>query len=260
MLLCFNCIVDTKKTLCAYFKAGVCEKGKKCKYSHDLSIEDQKQASIDIYSDPRTKIGKAPDTIITCKDFIDAVEKNLYGFNWKCPVAGDECQYRHNLPPGYVLNRDKGKAERSDDDDEDKLTFEEQIEEERKLLTGDLTPVTFESFMAWKAEKAKKKQEELEAKIKAEESKGKKDKSQMRFMSGKALFTYNPDMFVDDDAAGDIVFEDDEEKKQDNDDKTADFEKGASASAAAANNDEEVKVDKDLFEDAEGADDDIDFD
>ena len=32
-------LVDTKKTLCAYFKAGVCEKGKKCKYSHDMTIE-----------------------------------------------------------------------------------------------------------------------------------------------------------------------------------------------------------------------------
>lgn len=32
--------IDYKKTVCAYFKAGVCEKGKKCRYSHDLSLED----------------------------------------------------------------------------------------------------------------------------------------------------------------------------------------------------------------------------
>lgn len=32
--------VDKKRTLCPYFKAGVCEKGKKCKYSHDLALED----------------------------------------------------------------------------------------------------------------------------------------------------------------------------------------------------------------------------
>ena len=51
-------IVDYKKTLCSYFKAGVCEKGKKCKYSHDLTIEQAKEANIDIYSDPRAKIGK----------------------------------------------------------------------------------------------------------------------------------------------------------------------------------------------------------
>ena len=33
-------VVDYKATLCPYFKAGVCEKGKKCKYSHDLSVSD----------------------------------------------------------------------------------------------------------------------------------------------------------------------------------------------------------------------------
>lgn len=75
-------IVDYKKTLCSYFKAGVCEKGKKCKYSHDLTIEQAKEANIDIYSDPRAKIGKMPDTIITCKHFITAVETSMYGFNW----------------------------------------------------------------------------------------------------------------------------------------------------------------------------------
>lgn len=68
--------------LCAYFKAGVCEKGKKCKFSHDLTL-DGKTAKIDIYSDPRDKNGKDPArTDITCSHFIDAVEKNLYGWLW----------------------------------------------------------------------------------------------------------------------------------------------------------------------------------
>ena len=125
-------LVDTKKTLCAYFKAGVCEKGKKCKYSHDMTIEQQKHASIDLYTDPRAKVGKAPDTIITCKDFIEAVEKNLYGFNWVCPSGGETCGYIHRLPPGYVLNRDKGAAAEESEDEDDKLTMEEQIEQERQ--------------------------------------------------------------------------------------------------------------------------------
>ena len=44
----------------------------------------------------------------------------------------------------------------------------------------------------------------------------------MQFMSGKALFTYNPDLFTDDaNADDDIVFEEDEEQKQDNDNKKA---------------------------------------
>lgn len=88
-------VVDHKKTLCGYFKAGVCEKGKKCKFSHDLSLEDNRSMAIDLYTDPRTKINKAPDSIITCRSFLDVVEKNLYGFNWVCPNGGDECTYRH---------------------------------------------------------------------------------------------------------------------------------------------------------------------
>jgi len=60
-------IIDYKATLCPYFKAGVCEKGKRCKYSHDMSAGDVSQSNIDIYTDPRQKSGKAPiDTIITC--------------------------------------------------------------------------------------------------------------------------------------------------------------------------------------------------
>lgn len=41
--------IDFKMTLCPYFKAGVCEKGKKCKYSHDMTIEQQKVSNIDVY-------------------------------------------------------------------------------------------------------------------------------------------------------------------------------------------------------------------
>ena len=69
-------------------------------------------SNIDIYTDPRTKTGKAPvDTIITCQHFIKAVEKDLYGFNWVCPNNGDACGYMHRLPQGYVLLKDKKKGD-----------------------------------------------------------------------------------------------------------------------------------------------------
>lgn len=89
--------------MCAYFKAGVCEKGKKCKFSHDLALEG-KAAKIDIYNDPRDRKGKDPSRVdIPCNNFIEAVEKNLYGWLWECPNGGDKCKYTHALPPGYVL-------------------------------------------------------------------------------------------------------------------------------------------------------------
>lgn len=159
--------------LCAYFKAGVCEKGKKCKFSHDLTL-DGKTAKIDIYSDPRDKNGKDPTrTDITCSHFIDAVEKNLYGWLWQCPNGGEKCKYTHALPPGYVLQREKKDLDKANlDGDEDEMTLEEKIEEERAALpsTG-LTPVTLETFMDWKKRKAEKKQKEAEDKMKEEAKK-----------------------------------------------------------------------------------------
>jgi len=209
--------VDYKKTLCPYFKAGVCEKGKKCKYSHDMNVSDTKTSNIDIYTDPRTKLGTAPvDTIITCKNFIDAVEHDKYGFNWVCTNGGDKCQYMHRLPQGYVLQKDAGPVEKDDDE----MTLEEKIEEQRAALKYDeCTRVTYESFMKWKEEKAKKKQEELIRKVEEEKANGnKKGGKAFGFMSGKALFTYDPTMFEDDeDAVDDDLYEEggdsDEETK-----------------------------------------------
>lgn len=94
---------DPKSVLCAYFKAGVCEKGKKCKFSHDMAL-DGKAAKIDVYTDPRDRKGKDPSRIdIPCSHFIDTVEKGLYGWLWECPNGGEKCKYTHALPPGFVL-------------------------------------------------------------------------------------------------------------------------------------------------------------
>ena len=67
------------------------------------------------------------------------------------------------LPEGYVLipkkERDAMKAAEDKQKAElDSKTLEERIEEERAALKSDgLTPVTKESFFAWKERRAKKK-------------------------------------------------------------------------------------------------------
>jgi len=118
-----------------------------------------KSAKIDIYTDPRDRKERVAErTDITCTHFIEAVEKNLYGWLWECPNGGDKCVYTHALPPGFVLERDKKDAAKADEYDEDEKTIEELIEEERlKLGSEGLTPVTLVTFLDWKKRKAEKK-------------------------------------------------------------------------------------------------------
>src|SRR5271163_895282 len=44
--------VDPKTVLCQFFKQGHCDKGRKCKFSHDLDVQ-RKQAKKDLYQDTR---------------------------------------------------------------------------------------------------------------------------------------------------------------------------------------------------------------
>jgi len=44
--------VDPKTVLCAYFKAGHCDKGTKCKFSHDLNV-GRKVEKKNLYEDSR---------------------------------------------------------------------------------------------------------------------------------------------------------------------------------------------------------------
>ena len=49
-----------------------------------------------------------------CNHFLKAVEGGKYGWFWNCP-NGKECKYRHALPPGYVLKKDRERVKEFDD-------------------------------------------------------------------------------------------------------------------------------------------------
>ena len=136
-----------------------------------------------------------PDTIVTCRDFIKAVETENYGWLWECPNGGNACTYRHQLPEGYLIQR--GKKEPGEEDEEDKITLEEQLELDRDALKyEDCTPVTLESFTAWKQRRDEKKIEDALKKQKEEESAGKKSKgAKQGFLNGRTLFSYDPNLF-----------------------------------------------------------------
>ena len=100
-----------------------------------------------------------------CNHFLAAVEGNKYGWFWKCP-NGKECQYRHALPPGYILKKDRKKME---DFQDDEIPIEERIEIERTKI-----------FMKGKGTKdAKETLTSLWAKLKKKEELAEKKKDEL---------------------------------------------------------------------------------
>ncbi|KAL2135222.1 hypothetical protein VTI74DRAFT_9314 [Chaetomium olivicolor] len=190
--------VDPKTVVCIFYKKGNCEKGKKCKFAHDLDVE-RKVEKKNLYQDTREEEEKKKQetsadwdeeklrsvvlskkgnqrttTDKVCKYFIQAIEDGKYGWFWICPNGGDKCMYKHALPPGFVLKtKEQRAAEKAllDKSPLKTLTIEEFLESERHKLTGTLTPVTPETFAKWKKERLDKKAAE-EALRKAKEATG----------------------------------------------------------------------------------------
>ncbi|KAL1644787.1 Translation machinery-associated protein 46 [Diplodia intermedia] len=213
--------VDPKTILCQFYKKGHCDKGKKCKFSHDLSIE-RKTEKKSLYADTRegededekknddmsqwdeeklrdvvkSKHGNPRTTTDkVCKFFIEAIENQKYGWFWTCPNGGDKCMYRHALPPGFVIKtKEQRAAEKAlnDKNPMNTLTLEDFLESERHKLTGPGTPVTVESFAKWKKDRMDKKAAEEEAK-------------KLKDATGRALFEKGG-------------WEDDSEEESDDDD------------------------------------------
>jgi len=215
--------VDPKSVFCAFFKAGLCKKtAEKCKFSHDPDIE-HKSAKRSVYTDTakdeedgmedwdEEKLAEAIlqkhgaekklDTAIICKFFLDALENNKYGWFWNCPNQGKECKYRHALPPGFVLKKDKKKSDLMNESE--KVSIEELIEQKRIELnaqTKALTPVNLHSFVAWKKRKLREK---AEAEAKNNEDKKKKMKSGLTVgMSGRDMFLFDENMVSNKDDDG----------------------------------------------------------
>ncbi|KAF8938106.1 hypothetical protein BGZ47_008737 [Haplosporangium gracile] len=266
--------VNPKTILCAFHKAGTCTKGDRCKFSHDLNIE-RKTTKRDLYTDNRdeekkndtmdkwdqaklesvvtskSKGGPAATTTtdIVCKYFLEAIENQKYGWFWDCPNGGTQCKYRHALPPGFIL---KTKAELRAEANKEVISIEEFLEKERHKLGKNLTPVTVDSFAAWKKTRADRVEQEEQTKRKAKEAAYKAGK--MLQFSGRELFDFNPDIAGADDDDGDDVFDFSAYSRNVDEDETPE-ELEARITRDMAN----VKVDDELFageEDIDVSDDD----
>ena len=184
--------VSQKKgsNLCMFFKAGLCNKGRKCKFSHveETFNENQKEKKkvqgekIDLYTDQREILFGNQDVISNwddkklkevvnynqgkyqmantdkvCKHFLEAVEKKVYGWLWVCP-NGHKCHFRHCLPKDYVFKNDQKKEERKGPSD---LELIAGIDDRRNNLESKtLTPVTKELFDKWLVKRRQKLEKE----------------------------------------------------------------------------------------------------
>ncbi|XP_029391602.1 zinc finger CCCH domain-containing protein 15 [Mus pahari] len=139
---------------------------------------------------------KKPKTQIVCRHFLEAIENNKYGWFWVCPGGGDNCMYRHALPPGFVLKKDKKKEEK-----EDEISLEDLIERERSALGPNVTKITLESFLAWKKRKRQEKIDKLEQDMERRKADFKAGKALV--ISGREVFEFRPELVNDDDEEAD---------------------------------------------------------
>ena len=65
-------VEDPKTVLCAYYKVGTCEKGNKCKFSHDMNVT-RKVEKKNLYEDSREdKLKGALDTMLSERMVVEA--------------------------------------------------------------------------------------------------------------------------------------------------------------------------------------------
>ena len=221
---------SNSKPICQFFKAGLCTKGKKCKFSHDLlenTTEVQQNEKINLFKDQREEMFGNEDgienwdqkkleeavnfnarkyqssqnqTTIICKFFLQAVEKMKYGWFWKCQ-NGYNCKFRHALPPGYKFKPKIIPGKNMPKVDTELILIKEIDAAREKLETDKCTPVTKELFMKWVKKRREKKQKDREERIKKfMKERGIKVK---RLVTGKQLFEKNKGLFQDAEGAVD---------------------------------------------------------
>ncbi|KAI5184919.1 hypothetical protein NEHOM01_0470 [Nematocida homosporus] len=193
--------VDPQTILCVNFKNKVCSQGESCKFSHEPCTEKRIAAILKAKEEADKLSGHSISKTTTkdnkdnkdnkeekiCKFYIDALKSGKHNPKWVCP-NGNMCLEKHSPPEGYSLKEDTT----------EELTIEEYIENERFKLPDVQTPMNEELFNRWKKEREQQKLRESKEQERIKEGNIRLGKI---VPSGKDLFVYKPDLFVDDDEA-----------------------------------------------------------
>merc|ERR1712232_181362 len=165
---------ELKTKVCPYFKAGLCQKGKRCKFSHEKDggntstkanvYQDIRGEGADdegLYSDQKKleetvlfnekKYTNPNATNLPCHHFLNAIAEKKYGWFWQCP-NGHDCKYKHALPVGFVLQTKDDKG-----DEKKEFNVERDIDDAMEGVRGGGTKVTYEVYMEWRERRKKRK-------------------------------------------------------------------------------------------------------
>lgn len=208
---------DPSKKICPYFKAGLCQKGRKCKFLHEKAGSSGTQKA-NVYQDIRGEGGDDEGlysdqkkleeavkfnqnkyvnpnaTTLPCHHFLNAIADQKYGWFWQCP-NGYDCKYKHALPVGFVLQKkDDGRGEKKE------FNVETDIDQAISDLASKGTKMTYKLYLEWRERRKLRKAKEAEQKKKDEMKAAgiKQPKKGIKIMTGKSLFVFDPNLFQDD--------------------------------------------------------------
>lgn len=231
--------VDPKTITCAFWKAGICDKGGKCKFAHkeDAARKVEKK---DLYTDMREgdASGGANGAANGGGEGGDANKKDDTMDKWDRAKLDSVILSKHGNPKsttdkvckfflqavedgkyGWFWECPNGgekcmykhrlppgfvlqsqKREREEADKANEISLEEFLETARHQLGSNLTPVTAETFATWKKQRVDKKQAEEEAIENKKKQQAQANK--MAGLSGREIFTLNPTWLDEEDGDG----------------------------------------------------------
>eukprot|EP00768_Dysnectes_brevis_P008914 gnl/Dysnectes_brevis/845_a932_4301.p1 GENE.gnl/Dysnectes_brevis/845_a932_4301~~gnl/Dysnectes_brevis/845_a932_4301.p1 ORF type:complete len:378 (-),score=131.95 gnl/Dysnectes_brevis/845_a932_4301:111-1244(-) len=152
----------------------------------------------EVFAAQRAKVATQNFTDKICIHFMQACEERSIGWRWKCPNEEKTgyCQYRHFLPLGWVSRSELDARKRAALEKElDDPFVEEDIERRRQAIEHG-TPVTPETFKAWKSARLiRRAKEAAEKKAAAEKLAKRSGDRKYAGLSGRALFAIEPQLF-----------------------------------------------------------------